>query len=112
MYGLIQLVEEHILNYFSGTFPYALHVRRSNCQCHVLLACIEDDYMITVVLEGVVVETGWEQDVARVLSAWYSCVKSVKGPEKLVVVGVGNLSPGLFTIFQGNSIAMMRVDLQ
>ena len=83
-----------------GTFPYALHMKRSGCQTHVSLACVEDEDVRTVVLGSVVVESGWEEHVAGLVAGCHSCVPAVKDPEVLVVEEVGNLSAALAGYFK------------
>ena len=92
LYGLFPLVMENMMDYLSGTFPYAFHKKRSGCQAHVVVACIEEEDIWTVMLGSVVVESGWEEGVAGLLSRWHWCVSSAKAQKYLLLIRwVGNL---------------------
>ena len=91
---------EHLAHYLSGLFPYALHVKRSGRQAHLVRACIEEENVRTAVLGSVVFASVTEEDVAGLLAGWNSCIPSLKGPEVPVVDEVGELSARL-----SNSIA-------
>ena len=62
-YGLFSLVVWQKKDCFSRTILYALHVKRLGCHAQVVLACIEEADVRTVVLGSLVVESGWEEDV-------------------------------------------------
>ena len=81
-------------DYLSGTFPYALNVKRSGCQAHLVLACVEQEDVQSEVL-GSVVGLEWQEDVAGLLAGSHSRVPSVKGPEVLMVDEVSDLPAGL-----------------
>ena len=78
----------------------------------MVLACIEERNVRTVVLGSVAVGSGWERDVAWLLAGWHSCVPSVKGPEVFVVNVVGELSSRLSgSILQGSLVVVTRIHL-
>ena len=60
----------------------------------MVLAYVEGVNVRIVVLGSVVVESGWEEDMAWLLAGWQSSVSAVKGTVFPVVVEVGDLSAG------------------
>ena len=94
--GLFPLMVDHLQDYLSGIFPYALHVKRSGCQAQNVLARHEQEDAGTVVHGSVAVEAGIEEDVTgHLLGGILLCrLSSMKGLEVFALDEVGKLSMG------------------
>ena len=94
-----------------GDVPNCLHVKRLGCQADVAFACIEEEVVRSVVLGSVVVESGWEKDMAVLLGGWHSSVPCVKGPEIMVGGEVDDLSVRLSSLInQDSPVVVTQMD--
>ena len=61
----------------------------------MVLACVYEENVRTVVLGSVVMESGWEEDIAGLRADWHSSVLTVKGSTVMSIDEVCGLSVGL-----------------